>query len=319
MSTATLSIHRVGAVGDMLTRHINQVVAVREYCAPPPEWDQLVGRLHAFRAPTASSPLRDRLIDAILHGGADEAAQIAELRALAEAEAQPPNQVLMTVVTGAVGVALFDLYDPVADNVYACVAKAFNDTAAKFTAAAAKVDVELGSEEVVGQPGPARTAWINAVALAGALDGHLVALAAAAELAGQPVDSDELLIPLVIANLEGLHRRRLWEAFLSAHPPASGKPWVSRRELAREPSAPRCGRWAALIAVGAQLAAADLSLGELAPYGRPGPLDRRERRVAGQVGNTVWHFDPCDPDYVEQLAAAGFSPREGVGYATAAS
>jgi hypothetical protein len=31
----------------------------------------------------------------------------------------------------------------------------------------------------------------------------------------------------------------------------------------------------------------------------------------------VLRFDPCDPDYAQQLKAAGFQPREGIEYATA--
>jgi len=71
---------------------------------------------------------------------------------------------------------------------------------------------------MVGQPAAARTAWIDAVGHAGALDEHLVLLVAAAELAGVLVDADELLLPLVIRNADNLHRRKSWTAFTSANP-----------------------------------------------------------------------------------------------------
>jgi len=57
--------------------------------------------------------MRDKLIAAIVRGGADEA-RISELRALAEAEAMPINPTLMIIVSGAVQAELFDLYEPVA-------------------------------------------------------------------------------------------------------------------------------------------------------------------------------------------------------------
>jgi transposase-like protein len=177
--------------------------------------------------------LRDRLIDVLLHGGADEA-RIAELRALAEAEAMPTNPALMSIVQGSVRVELCDLYAPVAAAGYDAVAKVFDDTAAKFTTCAGKVDVEADSEAVVALPAAARSAWIDAIGHAAALDEHLPVLVAAAELAGTIVDTDTLLLPLIVRNTDTLHRRRLWQAFGSADLVAAHKNWVSKREIAHE-------------------------------------------------------------------------------------
>jgi len=123
--TPTLSITAIAAVGDALSRHVKLVTAVRPFALPPAEWDTLVTRLRDFRA-QGSSPMRDKLIAAILHGGADEA-RISELRALAEAEATPINSVLMTILAGAVQAEPFDVYEPVALDGYTAVAKAFYD------------------------------------------------------------------------------------------------------------------------------------------------------------------------------------------------
>jgi hypothetical protein len=303
--TAILSIRPVAPVGDPLSRHLELVSATRQFAPPPEEWDRLVARLRNFRA-QGSSPLRNHLIDAIVRGGADEA-RISELRALAEAEAMPINPTLMTIVQGAVQAELFDLYEPTAPGAYAAVAQAFNAAAAKFAAVAGKVDVEADSEAVVRLPGPARTAWIDSLGLAGALDELLVTLVAGAELAGVVVTSDEQLIPLVIRKAADLHRRRLWEAFDSATPQRATKPWVSHREIANQWTPPRCGRWSALAALGAEVGAADLGE-ELGPYRRPAALDRRQYPVRGQPGMRVEIFDPEDDDYQVQLER---------GYATA--
>lgn len=297
-TTRTLSITPIAAVGDALSRHVKLVTAVRPFAPPPAGWDALVKRLRDFRA-QGSSPMRDKLIAAILQGGADEA-RISELRALAEAEAAPINSALMTIVTGAVQAELFEIYSPAGFDAYHAVARVFDDTAAKFAACATKVDVEADSETVVGLPAAARTAWIDAVGHAGALDEHLVVLAAAAELAGVVIDADELLLPLVIRNAGNLHRRKLCTAFTSANPAAPQTYWVSKREIADQWTAPRCGRWAALCVVGADIGAANIVEG-IEPYRRAAPFDRREYPVKGQVSNRVEVFDPEDADYQQQL------------------
>jgi hypothetical protein len=104
----------------------------------------------------------------------------------------------------------------------------------------------------------------------------------------------------------------------SANPVAPQKSWVSKREIANQWIPPRCGRWSALAELGATVGAADLAEG-IRPVDKPPPLDRRERRVPGHVGNEVLYFDPCDPDYAHQLESHGFQAKEGVDYAAVAS
>jgi hypothetical protein len=304
-----LSISPIAKVGDPLSRHLELVSAVCGFAAPPSAWDELVTRLRDFRAQAAgASPMRDALIDAIVGGGAD-AARISELRALAEAEAMPINPTLMQIVQGAVQAELFAIYEPTAPVAYSAVAQAFNAAAGKFATCASKCDPEADSEAVVHQSGPTRTAWIDALGHAGRLDELLVLLVAAAELAGVMITRDEELVPLVIANADDLHRRRLWEAFDSAKPVASQGSWVSRREIANQWTPPRCGRWSALATLGAVVEAADLAE-ELEPYRRPAPLDRRQYPVKGQPAMRVEVYDPEDADYRQQLER---------GHATAAS
>jgi hypothetical protein len=314
-STRILSLKPIAVVGDPLSRHIRLVEAVRGHLPPPPQWDELVARLEDFRL-GGGNPMRDRLIDVLLHGGPDQD-RIGELRALAEAEAIPTNPTLMAAVQGSVAVELRDLFEPVAGDAYRSVAKTFDDAATRFAAAADKVDVEADSEAVVALPAGARTAWIDAFGFAQSCDELLVLLVAAAELNGVVIDLDESLIPMIVANTDELHRRRLWEAFGSANPDVPQRSWVSKREIANVWSPPRCGRWSALVAVGAEIRAADLDE-PIQPYHRPPPLDRRQRRETGHVGEVPYVFDPCDDDYQEQLEAAGFPPKHGAAYAAAA-
>lgn len=161
---------------------------------------------------------------------------------------------------------------------------------------------------MVGLPAAARTAWIDAVGHAEALDEHLPVLAAAAELAGVVIDADELLLPLVLRNVADLHRRKLWTAFDSATPQRSTKPWVTRKEAANQWTPPRCGRWSALAALGATVRAADLTAGELEPYRRPAPFDRREYPVKGQVGNRLRFSIPRMPITSSSLSAGTRRP-----------
>jgi hypothetical protein len=71
--------------------------------------------------------------------------------------------------------------------------------------------------------------------------------------------------------------------------------------------------------VGATIGAADLADGSIRPIDRPPPIDRRQRREPGHVGDVAYRFDPCDRDYQAQLEAHGFPPKEGVRYAAAAT
>ena len=84
---------------------------------------------------------------------------------------------------------------------------------------------------------------------------------------------------------------------------------MSRREIANQCTPPRCGRWAALAQLGADIGAADITEG-LEAYRRPAPLDRRWYSVKGQLADRVEVYDPEDPDYQQQLER---------GYATAAT
>jgi hypothetical protein len=80
-----------------------------------------------------------------------------------------------------------------------------------------------------------RRAWLDAADRAADLETLLPLLQAAAVLAGAPdaaTDDTELYVPLVVANVGKLHRRRLWEA------------WASPG---------RCGRWSALHRIGGKI------------------------------------------------------------------
>ena len=69
-------------------------------------------------------------------------------------------------------------------------------------------------------PGPLRSAWVDAEGFSQQLDELLLSLVAAAEILGTVIVNDDALIALVVANRDDLHRRRLWNAFVSANPAA---------------------------------------------------------------------------------------------------
>jgi hypothetical protein len=110
------------------------------------------------------------------------------------------------------------------------------------------------------------------------LDRLVPVLSAAAQLCGMPESvgrdgggRDAILLPLV-CDPGALHRRRVWEAFA-----AKG----------------RCGRWSALVELGARIRAAELDT--FSVYRAPRP--KQYRVVPGSTttyGATMHWFDPED-------------------------
>jgi hypothetical protein len=116
------------------------------------------------------------------------------------------------------------------------------------------------------------------------LDKLAPVLHAVAQLAGAPATAhrdiggvDSILLPLV-CDPRDLHRRKIWEAF------GSGK------------GDRRCGRWSALVALGATIRAWP-KLDEFTAYRQPAPLERRTRPAPWPHSVTEYWVDPEDPDY----------------------
>ena len=240
---------------DALNSHVEAVLATG--VEPPPEWTELYQRLHDFLSAPSSIP--QRLTDAVITGTGDVAALCA--MALAEATALPPAHAQVdNAVKSVVLQRLKDIYAPVALDNYRTVPTEFDSLATKFVAAANVIDPETPAEHLVHAPEKLRKAWSTAEQLGHQLSETMTALAAAAALNGIPCPRDEHLIALTV-DANDLHRRRVWEA------------WSS--------TGGRCGRWAALIALGATIKAHDLDNFE--PYRQPQPMTIKQIQVGRGV------------------------------------
>ena len=230
---------------------------------------------HGSRISSPSSPRsRSDSVDAVIAGIEDTASLRAQ--ALAEASALPPAHVTVEAsVKTAVLARLRDIYAPVARPNYERLAAGFDETAHKFTAAAAVIDPEESAEALVHAPEKLRKSWSAAEQLAHQLSEQSTGLAAAANLCGIPTAAQEALIALTV-DAAGLHRRRVWEA------------WNT--------TGTRTKRWGALVALGARIRAADLDGFE--PYRQPMPMETKQILVArGAV-----RFEQVDPEDAEMTA-----------------
>ena len=265
------------ATEDPLEDHIQLVDTVAAAGTPPPPgWTALHGRLQDFANLDSASqtPQRDQLTAAIV-GGTDAAIPVMRSLALAECANQQQVQTVTAHVRNAVYQRMRELYDGAA--AYTQVATKFDQAAKRFVTAASTVDVEADPVSMIEAPDKARKAWLDAEGFANGLTRLLPAMSAAATLAGiADADRDVALLPLC-ADLSGVHRRRAWES------------WV------REGG--RCGRWSALLKVGAVLRACPLAEHEW--YAEPRPLERRQEQIDTPNGKGVRtvEVDPEDADY----------------------
>ena len=237
---------------------------------PPAEWTQVRGNFIDFTY--VQSPTLTLLSSAVIDGADEDTLAALRVDALAEATALPvaeatvANAVRATVLT-----RLRDLYAPVAGENYKTLAQGFTTQAGKLAGSLKVIDPDATPEDVVNADTKIRAAWSEAQQHAAQLTATLPALRAAASLAGITANTDEVLIPLT-ADVTGLHRRRVWEAWNTTDG--------------------RTGRWGALIRVGATVRAADLD--NLEPYRRPQPMHVRQEHNG--IGVRHIEFDPEDDD-----------------------
>ena len=259
---------------DVFNEHVKRVRALEQAgIAAPPEWTAVRERFDLFLG--MRTPCRDRLTMAVICPESDE--DLTLLRAAAFAEASVVPTINHAVKSG-VYVELVNLYSPAAKSNYRKVAAQFDDAATKFTAAADVVNPEALAESMVTESQAQRTAWSQAPLHAGKLDALMPALIAAAELCGPSIVRDERMqLPLVVDD-RGVHRRKLWEA------------WDYKDA--------RCGRWSAILAVGAAIRAADLS--SLHAYRRPKPLEQKIEQRGGLTITTT--IDPEDQPEASAVA-----------------
>lgn len=238
----------------------------------PPEWIDIRNRFVDFTY--LQSPTLALLANAVIDG---DNATLPALRAqaLAEATALPPAEAEVTnSVQAAVLARLRHIYAPHAVPNYRLIADGFTKTASKLAAAMKVVDPDTEPSEVINADAKTRTAWTEAQQYALQLTSRVPSLRAAANLAGIRAYTDDVLLPLT-ADVSGLHRRRVWEAW--------------------DTTEGRTGRWGALIRLGATLRAADLNT--LEAYRKPKPMEVRQQHNG--IGVRHVSFDPEDAELAE--------------------
>lgn len=205
-------------------------------------------------------------------------AELAQLRALAIAAAGSNLVTQATVrnnVAAEILAALRVEYRTVAAANYETIRERFNELADQLTDALDIVDSEASPEHMVKADTETRTAWADAPAHAHQLSALVPALETAALLAGTTPatgQADKLLIGLT-TNAEGLHRRRVWEAWNN----------TTGRAL----------HWRELWKLGATIEAP--ALNEIKPYREPKPMETRAERVS--LGIRQFEYDPEDDHY----------------------
>lgn len=206
--------------------------------------------------------------------------ELATLHALAVVEASP-NPVNNATVKNAAGAHILNAlraeYATVAAANYETMRDRFNTAAEKFRDTINTVDPDAKPEQLMSASAKIRTAWADMPMLALELDALLSVLATAATLAGKAATQTQHHIGLT-TNADGLHRRRVWEA------------WDNNTS--------RAGRWQALTTLGATIEAP--SLDTYTPYREPAPMETRQVRGNHGVRNT--EVDPEDDNYETEEA-----------------
>lgn len=224
-------------------------------------------RAKAFnRAP--DRPILDRLVRALID---DTDADIDLLWAAALAETVGAHNDLREAVRTAMNREARILYADHAATIYGAIAAQFDTAAGKLTACHDAVDVEAPAETAVDMPEKSRKLWREAQTHAAELGRLLVSLKAAAVLAGVCGDHAENDLALAVDPTD-LDRRALWAAWDTETREA-----VAQRSLAAGAvftTAPatrsRCGRWSAVLRLGAQLRACPPD--EFPDYRRPAAM-----------------------------------------------
>jgi hypothetical protein len=265
---------------------------------PPPAWTDLSKRLDDFLA--LNDTAVTRLCDAIVTPPGKNPPDVAALRAMALAEQAGPQTVatINNTVVARVQAAMIASYEPVSAANYATIASQFDVIAAEFTAAAETVDPETPSTEMVLAPDDHRTAWSDAERHAHRLDQTLIALVAAAQLAGTRLDNANPELG------ELWHDANLDEAAVLALAIDTTDPALVRRDVWRAwqtATEGRCRRWSALHKLGVTIRAAALDGFE--SYREPAPLQYRQEQIPGQprgIVRTV-EIDVDAPGYVARI------------------
>lgn len=236
---------------------------------------QTIARWEAFTNDDYS--VAEALHDAILDPQTTPE-RLAHLRIMAEAEAGSTPVHAATVRNEAAAEVLAVLrveYRTVAAANYDTIRGVFNDKANLLVNTLGITDAEAPAEQIVKATAKERAAWSDGPALAIELDALVGTLHTAATLAGLRPSTgrpDTTLIGLTV-NAEGLHRRRVWEA------------WNN--------TTGRAGRWRALWNLGATIEAPELD--DAKPYREPRAMETRAEHTG--TGIRQFQHDPEDDEH----------------------
>ncbi|WP_455834799.1 hypothetical protein [Pseudarthrobacter siccitolerans] len=239
----------------------------REYETLAERWNNYITEDHT---------VADTLAQAFINGEPIERVRELSVLALAELASNVDRATVRNNLDATLYPVLKNEYSKTAAANYETLRAQFNNTAAKFTTAAATADPEADAAGLLQADAKTRTAWLDAAVLAQELSSLIPALAAAAKLAGARVLNNDDHLPLT-TNPGKLHRRRVWEAWA-----ATG----------------RGGRWAALLKLGATIHAPALE--DIKPYRTPAPMEIKQTHN-GQ-GIVQRPHDPEDDEYAKHNA-----------------
>jgi hypothetical protein len=267
---------------DKFQTHLRRVETLAAAGIPAPkQWTELRQRFDAYRH--LEAPACERLINVILAPAKTSDITTWHAQALAEQIGKDMPGIQARVdqrVAAAVEARLLELYRPHAETNYGKAAARFNDAAAAFTDTATAVDIDTtDANTVAAMPDDQRAAWSAAEQLCARLDAAVPTLTVAAELAGVTVDNETGSLLAMCVDTAGMRKRELWRA------------WDTKDG--------RCGRFGALVKLGAIIRAANLE--NIAPYERPRDVQYwREPEPGAPVGiyrEVAWDPElPTGPD-----------------------
>jgi hypothetical protein len=270
---------------------------------PPDEFQRHRERLGELQGAVADGHrMRDRLAEAVLGDGGDIPGLYAA--ALAEASGASAAPDVLEPLHGRILAAMQAVYAPSAQAHYRVLRDRFNTTAKAFASCAKLVDPGTGADAVIGDS-HALEAWRDAAVHAAALDDLVEPVVAAAELVrgpGEPsglgVSRAPLEIGLFVGDLEYLHRRQLWAAWLDQPVPQVGPLTTPALKPPTQSEPTRGGRWTRLHRIGAPIRCVGDPVG-MDLYGAPQPMGVKQvTQPAGAADNPrrpEWvRFDPED-------------------------
>ena len=232
-------------------------------------------RLETFNRHKITNTVED-LADAVIEGATGS--ELTPFIVAVNAELSPDNRVHVAAVE-AISQRLRDEYlNHSAQKNYDAAREAYNDLAAKFTAAHTTTPTNTPASELVGASAKQREAWLETQTLAPQLSEALNTLRIAALATTKYSNTDAELLGLALIPNDA-NRRDVWEAW--------------RRE----------NRWGDLIDLGVTLQAPTLDA--LEPYAEPKPLVQRQIATPdgySNVGNPVYFYETAtfDPERLDE-------------------